>query len=131
MLLSDNTNKVIDLLNMYDNLNDVDKIQLSIYLLENKNFSCSFNINELIILLKEILNNLDINYNKTIVNFNKYKHLVFLSSKYLELNNDEKKRFIIEMLFNIYETDFKKKTINEKINQELNIYDFYYSLLNY
>ena len=42
-----------------------------------------------------------------------------------------KKRFIIEMLFNIYETDFKKKTINEKINQELNIYDFYYSLLNY
>ena len=131
MLLSDNTNKVIDLLNMYDNLNDVDKIQLSIYLLENKNFSCSFNINELIILLKEILNNLDINYNKTIVNFNKYKHLVFLSSKYLELNNEEKKRFIIEMLFNIYETDFKKKTINEKINQELNIYDFYYSLLNY
>lgn len=88
MLLSDNTNKVIDLLNMYDNLNDVDKIQLSIYLLENKNFSCSFNINELIILLKEILNNLDINYNKTIVNFNKYKHLVFLSSKYLELNNE-------------------------------------------
>ena len=131
MLLSDNTNKVIDLLNMYDNLNDVDKIQLSIYLLENKNFSCSFTINELIILLKEILNNLDINYNKTIVNFNKYKHLVFLSSKYLELNNEEKKRFIIEMLFNIYETDFKKKTINEKINQELNIYDFYYSLLNY
>ena len=131
MLLSDNTNKVIDLLNMYDNLNDVDKIQLSIYLLENKNFSCSFNINELIILLKEILNNLDINYNKTIVNFNKYKHLVFLSSKYLELNNDEKKRFIIEMLFNIYENDFKMKIINEKINQELNIYDFYYSLLNY
>ncbi len=131
MLLSNNTNKVIDLLNMYDNLNDVDKIKLSIYLLENKNFICSFNINELIILLKEILNNLDINYNKTIVNFNKYKHLVFLSSKYLELNNDEKKRFIIEMLFNIYENDFKMKIINEKINQELNIYDFYYSLLNY
>ena len=96
-----------------------------------KIFSCSFNINELIILLKEIFNNLDINYNKTIVNFNKYKHLVFLSSKYLELNNDEKKRFIIEMLFNIYENDFKMKIINEKINQELNIYDFYYSLLNY
>ena len=131
MLLSNNTNKVIDLLNMYDNLNDVDKIKLSIYLLENKNFICSFNINELIILLKEILNNLDINYNKTIVNFNKYKHLVFLSSKYLELNNEKKKRFIIEMLFNIYETDFKMKIINEKINQELNIYDFYYSLLNY
>ena len=47
MLLSDNTDKVIDVLNMYDNLNDVDKIQLSISLLENKNFTCNFNISEL------------------------------------------------------------------------------------
>ena len=33
MLLDNNTEKVIDLLNIYDNLNDVDKIRLAIHLL--------------------------------------------------------------------------------------------------
>ena len=38
MLLDNNTDKVIDLLDMYDNLSNIDKIRLAIYLLENKNF---------------------------------------------------------------------------------------------
>ena len=35
MLLDKNTEKVIDLLDIYDNLSNVDKIRLAIYLLEN------------------------------------------------------------------------------------------------
>ena len=35
MLLDNNTEKVIDLLNIYDDLNDVDKVRLSIHLLED------------------------------------------------------------------------------------------------
>ena len=38
MLLDNNTDKVIDLLDMYDDLSNIDKIRLAIYLLENKNF---------------------------------------------------------------------------------------------
>ena len=44
---------------MYDNLNNVDKVRLAIYLLENKNFYINFNIKDIIILLKEVLNKLD------------------------------------------------------------------------
>ena len=82
MLLDNNTDKVIDLLDMYDNLSNIDKIRLAIYLLENKNFDINFNIKDMIILLKEVLNKLDPSYSKTIVNFAKYKNLLCLSGKY-------------------------------------------------
>lgn len=130
MLLDNNTDKVIDLLDMYDNLSNIDKIRLAIYLLENKNFDINFNIKDMIILLKEVLNKLDPSYSKTIVNFAKYKNLLFLSAKYLELTEKEKKHFSIEMIFNIYETDFKDKLINDEINNNLLVYDYCYSLLN-
>lgn len=130
MLLDNNTDKVIDLLDMYDNLSNIDKIRLAIYLLENKNFDINFNIKDMIILLKEVLNKLDSSYSKTIVNFAKYKNLLFLSAKYLELTEKEKKNFSIEMLFNIFETDFKDKVINKEINKHLYVYDYCYAILN-
>lgn len=109
MLLDNNTKKVINLINNFDTLNNIDKLRLSIF-------------------LKEILSKLDSNYGKTIVNFSKYKHLLFFSAKYLELNDLEKKKFTVEMLFNIYETDFNDEIINNKINNYLLIYDYYYAL---
>ena len=130
MLLDNNTDKVIDLLDMYDNLSNIDKIKLAIYLLENKNFDINFNIKDMIILLKKVLNKLDPSYSKTIVNFAKYKNLLFLSAKYLELTEKEKKNFSIEMLFNIFETDFKDKVINKEINKHLYVYDYCYAILN-
>ena len=104
--------KVIDLIHQFDNLDDIDKIRLAIYLLENKNF----NVRDMIILLKQVLSALDPSYTKVVTNFSKYKHLLFFSAKYLELTEKEKKHFSIEMLFNIYETDFKDKVINNEIN---------------
>ena len=130
MLLDNNTDKVIDLLDMYDNLSNIDKIRLAIYLLENKNFDINFNTKDMIILLKEVLNKLDPSYSKTIVNFAKYKNLLLLSAKYLELTEKEKKNFSIEMLFNIFETDFKDKVINKEINKHLYVYDYCYAILN-
>lgn len=130
MLLDNNTDKVIDLLDMYHNLSNTHKIKLAIYLLENKNFDINFNIKDIIILLKEVLNKLDPSYSKTIVNFAKYKNLLFLSTKYLELTEKEKKNFSIEMLFNIFETDFKDKVINKEINKHLYVYDYCYAILN-
>ena len=130
MLLDNNTIKVINLLDMFDNLNNIDKIRLAIYILENKNFDTNFNIKDIIILLKEVLTKLDPNYSKVIVNFAKYKHLLLFSAKYLELNLEEKKKFTIEMLFNIYETDFNDKKINKMINKHLYIYDYCYVVLN-
>lgn len=130
MLLDNNTKKVIELIGMFDDLKKIDKIRLAIYLLENKNFDINFNVKDIIILLKEVLNKLDLNYSKTIENFAKYKHLLFLSAKYLELTDIEKKKFTIEMLFNIYETNFDDKSINKEINNHLYVYDYCYSLMN-
>ena len=94
MLLDNNTKKVIELIGMFDDLKKIDKIRLAIYLLENKNFDINFNVKDIIILLKEVLNKLDLNYSKTIENFAKYKHLLFLSAKYLELTDIEKKKLL-------------------------------------
>ena len=118
--------KVIDLIHQFDNLDDIDKIRLAIYLLENKNF----NVRDMIILLKQVLSALDPSYTKVVTNFSKYKHLLFFSAKFLELTEKEKKYFSIEMIFNIYETGFKDKIINEEINKHLLVYDYSYSLLN-
>ena len=130
MLLDNNTIKVINLLDMFDNLSNIDKIRLAIYILENKNFDTNFNIKDIIILLKEVLTKLDPSYSKVIVNFAKYRHLLLFSAKYLELNLEEKKKFTIEILFNIYETDFNDKKINKMINKHLYIYDYCYVVLN-
>ena len=99
-------------------------------MLENKNFSVDFNVRDMIVLLKQILSLLDLNYTKVITNFSKYKHLLFFSAKYLELTEKEKKHFSIEMIFNIYETEFKDKVINNEINKHLLVYDYCYSLIN-
>ena len=130
MLLESNTKKVTDLIHQFDNLSDIDKVRLAIYLLENKNFSVDFNVRDMIILLKQILSALDPNYTEVITNFSKHKHLLFFSAKNLELTEKEKKHFSIEMIFNIYENDFKDKVINNEINNNLLVYDYCYSLLN-
>ena len=81
MLLDNNTKKVINLINNFDKLNNIDKLRLSIYILENKSFNINFNTRDIIILLKEVLSNLDSNYHKTIINFIRYKHLLFFFSQ--------------------------------------------------
>jgi hypothetical protein len=130
MLLENNTKKVIDLIHQFDNLSDIDKVRLAIYLLENKNFSVDFNVRDMIILLKQVLSILDPNYTKVITNFSKYKNLLFFSAKYLELTEKEKKHFSVEMIFNIYETDFNNNVINKEIINSLLVYDYYYSLFD-
>ena len=46
----------------------------------------------------------------------------------MELSIEEKQKFSVELLFNIFQYDFKNEEINTIINQELNVYEYYYSL---
>lgn len=128
MLLDNNTEKVIDLLNMYDNLKDIDKIRLALHLLEDLGFTPTYDINNFIKLLKNILLILDPESKNTITNFAKYKNLLFISAKYMELSLLEKQKFSVEMLFNIFQYNFKNEEINTIINEQLNVYDYCYSL---
>lgn len=130
MLLNDNTNKVIELLDYFDNLTNIDKLRLTIHLLENKQFSINYNTDNMINILKEVLGTLDKEYSNTISSFSKYRHLLFFSAKYLELTENEKKNLSVEIMYNVYDTDFEDKNVNDKINNDLLVYDYIYSILN-
>ena len=127
MLLDSNTEKIINLVDMIDDLKGIDKVRLAIHLLEESYFSTKYDEN-FIKLLNEVLEILDPDSKKVITNFAKYKNLLFISAKYMELSLSEKQKFSVELLFNIFQYDFKNEEINTKINQHLNVYDYYYSL---
>lgn len=127
MLLENNTERVMNLVDMNDDLNGIDKVRLAIHLLEENYFSTKYD-ESFIRLLKEVLGILDPNYKKVITNFAKYKNLLFISAKYMELSTLEKQKFLVEMLFNIFQYDFKNNNINTIINHNLNVYDYCYSL---
>lgn len=100
---------------------------MAIHLLEESNFSADYDEN-FVKLLKEVLEILDPYSKRVITNFAKYKNLLFISAKYMELSLLEKRKFSVKLLFNIYQYEFKTKKINTKINQQLNVYDYRYSL---
>lgn len=128
MLLDNNTERVINLVDAIDNLKGIYKIRLAIHIFENLGFATNYDIQKIIKLLQEILGIIEPNSKKVIINFSKYKNLLFMSAKYMELSLLEKQRFSVEMLFNIFQHDFKNEEINTIINQELNVYECYYSL---
>ena len=128
MLLDNNTEKVIHLARMVDDLNGIDKIRLAIHIFESLGFTTNYDIQRILKLLKELLEIIEPNSKNVIINFSKYKNLLFVSAKYMELSIEEKQKFSVELLFNIFQYDFKNEEINTIINQELNVYEYYYSL---
>ena len=127
MLLDSNTEKVMNLVDMIDDLKGVNKVRLAIHTLEENYFSTEYD-ESFVKLLKEALEILDPESKKVITNFAKYKNLLFISAKYMELSLLEKQKFSVEMLFNIFQYDFENEEINTKINQHLSVYDYCYSL---
>ena len=105
MLLENNTERIINLVDIIDDLKGIDKIRLAIHLLEESYFSTEYDEN-FIKSLKQVLEILDSESKKVITNFAKYKNL----------------------LFNIFQYNFKNEEINTKINEQLNVYDYCYSL---
>ena len=127
MLLDSNTEKVMNLALMVDDLKGIDKIRLAIHILEENYFSTEYD-ESFIKLLKGVSEQLDPESKKVITNFAKYKNLLFISAKYMELSLLEKQKFSVEMLFNIFQYNFQNEEINTKINKQLNVYDYCYSL---
>ena len=106
MLLENNTERVMNLVDMVDDLNGIDKVRLAIHILEESYFSTEYDEN-FIKLLKKVLEILDPYSKKVITNFAKYKNLLFISAKYMELSLLEKQKLLVEMLFSIFQYDFK------------------------
>lgn len=128
MLLDSNTERVMDLVDMIDDLKGIDKIRLAIHILEEHYFSTKYG-EDFIKLLKEVLEILDSNSKKVITNFAKYTNLLFISAKNMELSLLEKQKFLVEILFNIFQYDYNNEETNSKINHNLNVYDYCYAIL--
>lgn len=75
MLLDSNTERVMNLALMVDDLKGIDKVRLAIHILEENYFSTEYD-ESFIKLLKEVLEILDSNSKKVITYFAKYKNLI-------------------------------------------------------
>lgn len=128
MLLDNNTERVMNLIEMFDDLKGIDKIRLAIHLLEDLDFIPTYDINNFTKVLENVLLILDPESKKVITNFAKYKNLLLMLAMYIELSLEEKQKFSVEMLFNIFQYDFKNEEINTLINQKLDVYGYCYSL---
>lgn len=127
LLLDSNSKELFQLLIYFDDLSNIDKIKLAISLIEDSGFNLEI---EKVILyyLKKVLSMLDDNYNKSLTNLTRNKILIFFLAKYMEFSKEDKKHFLIEVLFNIYSTNFGNIGINEVINNNLNVYEYYYKI---
>jgi glutaminase len=85
MLLENNTERVMNLVDIIDDLNGINKVRLAIHILEENYFSAEYD-ESFMRLLKEVLGILNQDYKKVITNFAKYKNVLFISAKYMELS---------------------------------------------
>lgn len=85
MLLENNTERVMNLVDIIDDLNVINKVRLAIHILEENYFSAEYD-ESFMRLLKEVLGILNQDYKKVITNFAKYKNVLFISAKYMELS---------------------------------------------
>lgn len=53
---------------------------------------------------------------------------MILLAKSMELDCNDKKRFSVELLFNIFQSDFENESINKLINKKIDVYEYYYSV---
>ena len=106
MVLENNNRRVKQLLMYFTYLSEVDKLKLGINLLESKYLHLDIDKENAIKLLQRLLNVLGGADTTTIINFSENGTLTFLASKFMELSDENKNKFIFEIMFNVYRTIF-------------------------
>ena len=103
MILYFKSMETIKLLKYFKGLKCIDKLRLSIHLLESKYLGSDLDIdkNKEIQTLEKRLIELDSSYATTITNFSNYRTLTFLSAKFMELAERDRNTFVLEMLDNV------------------------------
>jgi len=93
--------KTLEILRHFKRLSEIDKLRLTIHLLESKYLHLDIDKDKEIQQLEKLLIELDNTYATTITNFSKYKVLTFLSAQFMELSEYNKNILVIEMLNNL------------------------------
>ena len=102
MILKFKSMKALEFIRCFKILSHIDKLRLTIYLIENSNVSA--NVNNELNMLKNQLTELDKLYTTTLVNFSKYKHLTFLSAIFMEISETDKRNIVSDIIDNLFKT---------------------------
>ncbi|MDO5569765.1 MAG: hypothetical protein Q4G04_06695 [bacterium] len=152
MLLETNSTNCLNALDNFYKLIDIEKLEVTAILMEHWNkeqildndnvpfipsdidFNNSISFSALCLLLARVLKKeksltiLDNDFERKIkITYNIDKCLTY----FYKLNFDDKLHYLIEILFDIYNTDYKNKNIKKNITSELPIFDISHNILNY
>lgn len=102
MILKNNSEKVKILVRYFETLSTENKLKLFIIVLESDLIKLKIDKQTLIELSKNFLCVFDKNYNKNRMVTLEYNIDVFILSKVMEMNENEKENFIFELTYSIY-----------------------------
>ena len=102
MILKNNSERVINLVKYFERINIENKLKMIILVFKSDLIKFARDKEETIEILENFLCTIDKNYNKNTIIFLEYCIDVFILAMVMEMNEEEQKNFIFEMLFSIY-----------------------------
>ena len=90
--------KVKYLINMINDMDIKDKLRLAICMSQSKWSGLIYNTKENYEKFDEMLKNIDEEYRTTLINFAKYKLVMFTMAKIMEMNDTEKNKVTLYLL---------------------------------
>ena len=95
-MINEQTSKIIDIIKTMD---EKDKLRLAICMNDNIYTNISYDKNEMVERFDKRLKEIDEEYRTTIVNFSKYKLVMYTMAKIMELEVEEQNKVVL-ILFN-------------------------------
>lgn len=96
-MINEQTSKIIDIIKTMD---EKDKLRLAICMNDSIYTNISYDKNEIVVKFNKRLKEIDEEYRTTIVNFSKYKLVMYTMAKIMELETEEQNKVVL-ILFNI------------------------------
>ena len=102
MILKNNSERVINLIRYFESLSIENKSKMGILVLKSDLIKFKLDKEKVIKVLKKLLSAIDKSYNKDTLIFFKGNMDVFILAMVMEMNEEEQKKFIFEVLYGIY-----------------------------
>ena len=93
--------KVKYLIDMINNMDIKDKLRLAICMSQNKWSGLIYNTKEYYEKFDSMLKDIDEEYRTTLINFGKYKHVMFVMAKLMEMETTEQNKVALYLFNNI------------------------------
>ena len=102
MILKNNSEKVIKQIRYIQTLNIVDKLKMTIIVLQSDMIKLKIDKEKIIDLLQKYLYIFDNTYNKDRMIFFENKMDIFILAQVMEMTEQEKENFVFEIVYDVY-----------------------------